>query len=174
MNRSHLLNFPNKKIFAVCLFLLGVFLLLRKSYLYNISVESITGFVFIIYSVITFYQAFNEGKREILIIVTILFLTGVELLVKTNIDIYDTRGFVFTSVLFISGSIFLVLFLENTKQKIFAGSGIFLIVLSYLSTTIFKKLGIFYLTNKIANLSGFFWPIVLIIFGISIFINRKK
>jgi len=174
MNRSHLLNFPNKKILAVCLFLLGVFLLLRKSYLYNISVESITGFVFLIYSIIIFYQAFNDGKREILIIVTILFLASVELIVKTNIDIYDTRGFVFTSVLFISGSIFLILFLENTKQKIFAGSGIFLIVSSYLSTTIFKKLGIFYLTNKIANLSGFFWPIALIIFGISIFINRKN
>lgn len=168
------MNFRNKKILAVCLFLYGIILLLKKSYLLNISVESITGYVIILYSLITFYQAFKNERREILIFVTILFLTGVELLVNANIDIYDARGIVFTSVLFVSGSVFIVLFLENTKEKIFAVPGITLIILSYLTTTIFKKLGIFYLTNKIANLFGFFWPAVLIIFGITMFINRKK
>ena len=93
---------------------------------------------------------------------------------KANIEIYDARGFVLTSVLFLSGSVFLVLFLENTKEKIFVISGIILIVLSYLTITTFKKLGVFDLANKIANLFEFFWPVVLLIFGISVFINRKK
>jgi len=128
----------------------------------------------LLYSLITFYQAFNNERREILIFVTILFLTGVELLVKVNIDIYNARYIVFTSVLFVSGSVFLVLFLENTNEKIFAVSGITLIILSYLTITIFKKLGVFYLTNVIPNMFGFILPAVLIISGISIFIHRKK
>jgi hypothetical protein len=168
------LNFHNKKILAACIFLYGVLLLLRNSNLLNISIETVTGYVFLLYGVITFYQVFNNERREILIFVTILFLVGIELLVKANIDIYDTRGFVFTSVLFLSGSVFLVLFLENTKEKIFVISGIILIVLSYLTITTFKKLGVFDLANKIANLFEFFWPVVLLIFGISVFINRKK
>ena len=174
MNRSHILNFHNKKILAACIFLYGVLLLLRNSNLLNISIETVTGYVFLLYGVITFYQVFNNERREILIFVTILFLVGIELLVKANIDIYDARGFVFTSVLFLSGSVFLVLFLENTKEKIFVISGIILIVLSYLTITTFKKLGVFDLANKIANLFEFFWPVVLLIFGISVFINRKK
>jgi len=168
------LNFHNKKILAACIFLYGVLLLLRNSNLLNISIETVTGYVFLLYGVITFYQVFNNERREILIFVTILFLVGIELLVKANIDIYDARGFVFTSVLFLSGSVFLVLFLENTKEKIFVISGIILIVLSYLTITTFKKLGVFDLANKIANLFEFFWPVVLLIFGISVFINRKK
>lgn len=168
------MNFRNKKILAACIFLYGVLLLLRNSNLLNISIETVTGYVFLLYGVITFYQVFNNERREILIFVTILFLVGIELLVKANIDIYDTRGFVFTSVLFLSGSVFLVLFLENTKEKIFVISGIILIVLSYLTITTFKKLGVFDLANKIANLFEFFWPVVLLIFGISVFINRKK
>jgi len=174
MNRSRLLNFRNKKTLAVCLFLYGMILLIGKSHLINISVEFISGFILILYSIITFYQAFSNKKRVVLILITILFLIGVILLVKANIYIYDTRGFVFTSVLFISGSVFLVLFLENTKEKIFVVSGIILIILSYLTTTIFKKLGLFHLTNETANLFGFFWPVVLIIFGLIIFLNRKK
>ena len=168
------MNFRNKKILAGCIFLYGVLLLLRNSNLLNISIETVTGYVFLLYGVITFYQVFNNERREILIFVTILFLVGIELLVKANIEIYDARGFVLTSVLFLSGSVFLVLFLENTKEKIFVISGIILIVLSYLTITTFKKLGVFDLANKIANLFEFFWPVVLLIFGISVFINRKK
>jgi hypothetical protein len=174
MNRSHLLNFRNKKTLASCLFLYGIILLIGKSHLINIPVESITGFILLLYSIITYHQAFSHKRREVLILVTILFLTGIILLVKANIDIHDARGFVFTSVLFISGSVFIVLFLENTEEKIFAVSGIILIILSYLTTTILKKLGLFHLTNEFANLFGFFWPVVLIIFGLIIFLNRKK
>jgi len=128
----------------------------------------------LLYSIIIFYKTFNNNKREVLIFVTILFLTGIALLVKANFDVYDSRGFVFTSILFVSGSVFIVLFIENTKEKIFAVSGISLILISYLSTTLVIKQYVLNFTNKISNFSGFFWPIILIIFGISVFLNRKK
>ena len=76
--------------------------------------------------------------------------------------------------IFVIISVFLVLFFENTKGKIFVVSGISLMVLSYLTITTFKKFGVFDIANKIADLFEFFWPVVLITFGISIFINRKK
>jgi hypothetical protein len=46
--------------------------------------------------------------------------------------------------------------------------------LSYLTVTFLKNLGLFETANKIGNLVEVFWPVILIVLGIGVLINRKK
>lgn len=103
-----------------------------------------------------------------------MFLIGVVFIVKSYFEILDSRGIVFFSILFISGSVLVILFIENIKEKVFLYAGFIFLVMSYLSITEFRKFGLFNTANRIGNLLEVFWPVILIIMGIIIFINRKK
>ena len=154
--------------------LFGIFSLLSSRNVISQTFEDIAGIILILYSIPTVYSALNNGAREKLIVSTILFLVGVVFLVKSHFEILDTRGIVFFSMLFISGSVLVILFIDNTKEKIFLYAGIVLLGLSYLSISQFKKMGLFNSANRIGNLLEIFWPIILIVLGMVIFINRKK
>lgn len=165
----------NSKIILGFSFLIfGILSMLSSRNIILLTFEEVVGIVFIFYSMPTVYSALNNGERGKLTASIILFLVGVGFLVKSYFEILDTRGIVFFSVLFISGSVLVILFIENIKEKIFLYAGTVLIILSYLSITQFKKLGLFNAANRIGNLLDVFWPVILIAMGMIIFINRKK
>ncbi len=164
----------NRIILGISFLIFGVLSMLSSRNIIFLTFEDVAGIVFIFYSVPTVYSALNNGDRGKLIVSTILFLVGVVFLVKSYFEILDTRGIVFFSILFIGGSVLIILFIENVKEKIFLYSGFILLALSYLSITQFKKLGLFNSANRIGNLLEVFWPVILIVMGMIIFVNRKK
>jgi hypothetical protein len=167
-------NLNNRIILGLSFLIFGILSLLSSRNIILLTFEDVAGIVFIFYSLPTVYSAMNNGERGKLIAFTILFLVGVVFLVKSHFDILDSRGIVFFSILFISGSVLLIIFIENIKEKIFLYTGIVLLILSYLSVTQFRKLGVFDTANKVGNLLEIFWPIILIVMGMIIFVNRKK
>lgn len=168
MNRS------NNIIIGISFLVYGMLSLLSSYGAINLESRVIFGIVFCFYGIATVNQTFGNNERGKLSFASVVFLIGVVLLVKSRFELLDSRGIVFTSILFISGATFLILFLENFKEKVFLYTGAVLILLGVLSATFFKNYGLFTLANKIGNLLGYFWPVLLIVFGISIFINRKK
>lgn len=164
----------NKITLGISFLLYGVLALLDSYAVISVSSEKILGFVLIFYSVPTFYSSLNNSKRASLITATALFFVGIMFLVKSYFQIIDGRGIVFASILFVGGAVMLVLYLENLKEKIFMISGVVLILLSIFAVTILKNFGLFDLSNRIADKLELFWPVILIVLGISLFINRKK
>ena len=152
----------------------GVLAILKYYGVISFSNQQIIGTTFVFYSVPTVYISLENGRRERLVWATILFCAGVVFIVKSYFEILDTRGIVFTSILFGSGAVLLLLFIDNTKQKLFLILSIIMMILSYLSATFFKNWGLFTYTNKIGDVFEIFWPVILIVFGMSIFINRRN
>ncbi len=136
--------------------------------------EKILGGAIIFYALPTAYFSLENGKRDKLVWATIVFCVSVVLIVKSYFEILDTRGIIFVSILFVSGTVLMLLFIENMKEKVFFVSSLILILLSYLTVAFFKNLGLFETANKIGNLVEVFWPVILIVLGIGVFINRKK
>ena len=167
-------NLNNRIILGFSFLIFGILSMLSSRSIILLTFEDVVGIVFIFYSIPTVYSALSNGERGKLTSSTILFLVGVVFLVKSYFEILDTRGIIFFSILFISGSVLVILFIENIKEKIFLYTGIALLVLSYLSITQFKKFGLFNAANRIGNLSEVFWPVILIVMGMIIFVNRKK
>ncbi|MCX6169345.1 MAG: hypothetical protein NTX65_08395 [Ignavibacteriales bacterium] len=161
-------------ILGISFFLAGFFSLLKYLNIVNIPGEQIIGGAIIFYALPTVYISLEKGRRDKLIWATILFCISVVLVVKSYFEILDTRGIIFASILFTSGTVLLLLFIENMKEKIFFISSLILILLSYLTVTYFKNLGLFETANKIGNIVEIFWPVILIILGIGIYIDRNK
>ena len=167
-------NLNNRIILGLSFLISGILSMLSSRNIILLTFGDVVGIVFVFYSTPTVYFALNNGERGNLTASKILFLVGVVFLVKSYFEILDSRGIVFFSVLFISGSVLMILFIENIKERIFLYTGIVILLLSYLSVTQFRKLGLFNAANRIGNLLEIFWPVILIVMGITIFINRKK
>lgn len=159
---------------GINLLIVGALALLRYFGIISVSDEQLFGTALILYSLPTVYHSLERGRRARLVFATVLFCAGVVFIVKSYFEILDARGIVFASILFSGGAAFILLFIENTKEKIFLFCALLLIALSYFSVTFFKKIGLFETVNKVGNLFEVFWPVALMILGIIIFINRKK
>lgn len=164
----------NKTIGGFALVLFGATKMLQYFGVINFTNENILATTLIFYGLPSVYFSLNDGKRARLFFASVIFLTGIIFFIKANYELIDPRGLVFTSILFISGAAFIILFIENTTQKIFLYTGLFLMLTSYFSITFFKELGIIDTANKLVNKTEIFWPVVLILTGLSIFLNRKR
>ena len=164
----------NKILVGILLILFGLLSLLNYFSVLHFTNEITYGIVFIFFGLVTVYRTFGSNRRGSLSFGILVFMLGVLFILKSHFDLLDTRGIIFTSILFIGGSILIMLFLDNPKEKAFLYSGLILVILSAITITLFKSLGLFSLTNKIGNYLQYFWPIILIILGMGLFINRKK
>ena len=164
----------SRLVLGISLLITGVLSLLRYFNIVSLSNEQLCGIAIIFYSLPTVYYSLESSKRERLVLGTVLFCIGVVFIVKSYFEILDTRGIVFASILFASGAVFMLLFIENTKEKLFILSAFLMILLSYFSVTFFKSVGLFESVNKIGNLFEVLWPALLMILGIGVFINRKR
>lgn len=168
------MTLTNKKIAGFTLILYGVSSLLSYYSIVSISPDILLGSAFILFGLPSAYISFNDNRRDLLLLSTVLFMMGIIFLVKSNYEIINTRGIVFTSILFIGGTTFLVLFIDNTKEKTFLYTSFVLLALGFFSITLLREMGILDYANKIADLAEDFWPVVLIVFGLNIFWNRNK
>lgn len=164
----------NNIIIGLSFLIYGALSLLNSYGAINTESRVIVGITFCFYGIATANQTFGNNERGRLVFASVVFLIGVVLLVKSHFELLESRGIVFTSILFIGGAALLILFLENLKEKVFLYTGAVLVLLGILSATFFRTFGLFTLANKIGNLFEYFWPVLLIVFGIGIFINRKK
>lgn len=164
----------NKNLVAISVIILGAGLLLIWSGILLYDSEILLGLVLAAFGISNTNYSFRVSGRKAIVLSAILFLTGIVLIVKNSYEIIDTRGLVLVSILFISGAAFLILFIENVKQKTFLLAGFVLILLSYFSLTVLKKIGLFEWLKTVGDMFEVFLPVILILFGMSIFINRKK
>jgi hypothetical protein len=164
----------NRILLSISLVILGLLLLLRWVGLFTFEIQTITGLSLTIFGLFNAHLSLVKENRKGLLLSSILFLVGIALVVKSVYELPDTRGLILVSILFISGAGFLILYFENSTQKVFLWSAILLFALSISSITLLRMAGLFRLTNKIADIFEVFWPVVLTLFGMSLFVNRKK
>ncbi|PKL84147.1 MAG: hypothetical protein CVV24_01315 [Ignavibacteriae bacterium HGW-Ignavibacteriae-3] len=163
-----------KNILGICFLIVGILAILKYFGILIISIEQLMGTAFICYSLPTVYVSLGTGQRNELVLATVIFCIGVVYIVKSYFEILDARGIVFTTILFGSGAVLFLLFIENMKEKVFLISAGTMILLSYFSATNFKEWGLFKYANKLGDIFEIFWPVILLAFGLSVFVNRKK
>ncbi|NMB83248.1 MAG: hypothetical protein GYA14_15675 [Ignavibacteria bacterium] len=163
-----------KKIFSLVLIIAGILNLASHFKLLRIDVAQIIGISFVLQSIVSVSLSLNNNRRDLLFLFTVLFLVGILFFTKSYFNIRETREIVFTSILFITGGVFLILFVDNLKEKIFLITSIVFFLSGYLSITVLRSFGITKFANSLAKTAEDFWPILLIIAGLVLFLNRKK
>lgn len=168
------MTFTNKKIFRLILVLSGFLILASQLKLLKIELFQIFGAALILQGITSVSISFKQNRRDLLFLFTVMFLVGIFFTTKSYFVIRETREIVFTSILFISGGAFLMLFIENMKEKFFLYTGLLFLLIGYLSTTLLRDAGITKYADTLGGLAKDFWPVVLIITGLILFLNRKK
>jgi hypothetical protein len=164
----------NKILIGSGFCILGILSFLSHLGIISLNVETIIAIIVALYSIAAFYISMGAGDRANIVFSTILFLVSVIFLVKSYYQITDTRATVFSSILFISGAVLFILFIDNPKEKFFLVPSIAMFLLSIASMLFLKSAGLFGLVNKVGNLYEVVWPAILIVLGIIVYINRKK
>lgn len=164
----------NKNLAAISLIIFGLGSLLVWSGVLSYDPEILIGLVLTAFGLSNTNYAFRSSSRKMIVFSSIVFLAGIALITKNSYDIIDTRGLVLVSILFISGSSFLIMFIDNTKQKVFLIAGLALIFLSVISLTVLRELGLFKWLRVVGNMFEVFLPVILILLGMVVYIGRKK
>lgn len=163
-----------KKIFSCVLIIAGILTLASEFRLLRIGIIQILAFSLILQGLFSASLSLNNNRRDLLFLFTVMFMIGIIFVTKSFFNIRETREIVFTSILFISGGALLILFIDNAKEKVFILSGIVFMLAGYLSITLFRSWGILKFANSLAKAAEDFWAVLLITWGLILFLNRKK
>jgi hypothetical protein len=156
------------------LIVLGIMLLLRYFDLITAGEEEIFGFVLTAYGIISVYILSGSGKKGRLFITGILFILGVLLIVLGNFEILSPVKLLLSTVLFALGTAFALLFVDNFRETVFLVVSLILLGAGIFTAIYFKLFSTIQAANKIALVIFQYWPVIFILIGFSIILNRNK
>ncbi|MDQ7816299.1 MAG: hypothetical protein RDU14_04690 [Melioribacteraceae bacterium] len=162
------------KIGGMVLTLFGLLISLAGFNVIKMGNDEIIGTVLILQAIPSVFLSLMRNRKDLLFLFTVIFMIGIIFIIKSHFEIIESRGLIFSSILLISGSGFLILYIDNLKEQIFLYTGMLFFALGYFSITFLRELGVIGFANSLANIAEDFWPIVLILSGLTIFINRRK
>lgn len=163
-----------KKISGLVFILSGIVLLLQSIKVLEDDMSRAVGTAFLLQGLASVYLSFKTGRRDFLFLFTVVFLIGIILITSSYFEIIESRGLVFSSILFIAGAGFFILFVDNPPEKKFLYTGVILALSGIASITFLRELGIAGLANKLGNAAEDFWPVILTLAGLVLFLNRNK
>ena len=163
----------NRFFAGVAFVVLGIGYLLRIFHLTGINSQEIIGVSLIVFALPAAYFSFGKGKRSMLFLSTCMFLLGIIFIIIDRFEILQPKDLIFTSILFMIGAALIILFIDNTKEKIFLYTGMILLLSSVLSIKFAESSGYIRLANKIGSVIIDYWPVFLILVGLSFLFNRE-
>lgn len=164
-----------QNLFGIILFALACCLIMASTFkIISVAIPVVLGFSLILYSVPALYMAMEKSRRLQIISSAFLFFTGLILIIIKLFEVLDPLKVIFPSVIFITGVIFYLLYLDNHEEKAFLYAGMFAAVIGIISALSYKHFALFYFTDKILMFLSGYWHIILIIAGIMLLINRNR
>lgn len=164
----------SKILLAAGLIIIGILSLLRLLGVFSFSTE-IAGAYFLLFYGLVFVSA-NLGKdnRGMLFLGAVIFIAGVVLFVIFYYEILSPIKTLLPSILFAVGSGFLILYIDNKNEKVFLIVAIILYLASFLLIKLTDSFPAINYANRIAFVILELWPVLILLLGISLLINRKK
>jgi hypothetical protein len=143
--------------------------------LVDIDFNALLGCALLLYGLVSTYTSFGkDNSRGTLFLSVCVFLLGVLLFVISFFDIPSYRGLYIASVLFITGSAFLILYLQNHIEHLLLFIALFMILLSCITIYFYNSVSIIQFADKIAGKIIDNWELVFILFGFSLLAGSGK
>jgi len=157
-------------LFGVLLVIIGIGLLFDRLNIMHFSWNKVWQFALVLVGIWMVVSAFIYNQRGKIFGGTFLFLLGLLFIMQSYDFIYMRHDIFWPSLLLILGFSFLMLFVFEPKDWgviipaiIFIGFGLFVI---------FARLGYIFFWD-VWDFIGVYWPLILVIIGISILFSKK-
>ncbi len=152
----------------------GFTLLLNYFGFVNIGELKIISIFLMLYGLISVYALFGSERKGGIFFGSVCFLTGVMMFVSATCEILGKSKIALPSMLLITGSSFLMLFIDNNREKAFLIIASILIFAGIFTTYFFESIKIIFTANRIALQILEYWHIIFIIAGIGVLLNKRK
>lgn len=154
--------------------LYGLSQLLYITALTGISSTVIVGLLLTAYGIVGVFINIGKSRRSWLLLANLLFFTGLFFLISDYYQIIEKDHLFFTLFLFVLANGSLLLFIENTKEKIFLILSFLFFVLSISAGEVVTLLAGFSTFSNIGLALLVYWPVFLILFGVAVLVHRRK
>ena len=165
----------NNKVSSIglTLIVLGILLLMKLLGIITVKTNEIYGNMMLFLGITSVFFNVGKNRRGELFLGASVFMLGVLFHVLNNYDILNTNRLFLPSLLFITATGFIILFLDNQREKSFLLVSIVLYLLSFITVKYYSDYGIISFTNSIGFLVLEFWPVLIILIGVGLMVERK-
>jgi hypothetical protein len=148
--------------------------ILRFFGIITVSPEDIISFGLSSFGIVTVYFTLGTHRKGFLFTGTLVFLLGVIIYTTNHYTFMDSRVILIPSVLFLAGAGFLMLFIDDTSNRAFLISSAVLFVsfIGYILAG--KNIRVLSLSNSLTNFFLDYYPVFIILIGVSLLVNRKN
>jgi len=164
----------NNKIIGASFFLFGLISLFKVIGLFDISHYIITGCTLALYGFLSVIFNLGTSKKGLLFLGSTLFLIGLLFVFSELYQIIQKENLFLTLFLFVLGSGFFILFVDNPKERQFLIlSGMFFVSATFTDAFV-DALGSFSLLANFGIILLGYWPVFLVLMGLAILVSRKR
>lgn len=164
----------NKSLVSMSLIFLGIILILKYFGMVSADYREICGFVFSGYGIVAVYKLSGSGNKGGLFTAGVLFIIGVSLIVLENYEILSPVKLFLPTILFSAGTGFALLFIDNYRERVFLIISIIMLASGMFSAIYFDLLSYLQAANRIAVIIFYYWPVMFVLIGFSIILNRNR
>jgi len=140
----------------------------------DISLVLLSAWLLMIYGFASVLVSLGSQRKGYLFISTVIFLVGIVLYISNQYMFLNPKALIFPSSLFIIGSAFLMLFIDDSSDKVFLYASGVLIFFALISVWFTRSFGIMKFVNSLSSIIIDYSPVFIILIGISILVSRKK
>ena len=120
------------------------------------------------------FTSIGKSNYGMLFAGSTLFMTGVTLLVVNQFEILSPVKIILPSVLVISGTGFIMLYIDNMQENTFLILSVIQFAIAILLIKFGNEYSIINRAGRVAYLILEFWPVLISLLGIGILVNRKR
>lgn len=122
---------------------------------------------------VSVYFSFGVNRQGSLFVSSALFLIGAALFTVGQMDIISRQQVTLPAALIITGLSLVMLFVDETKNKVFLLTGLFLIICGAAFVYFRRSLSFISFANDVGYTLMNFWPVYILIIG-TVYLLRKK
>jgi hypothetical protein len=161
----------NAPWFAISLILIGGTLLLHRLHVISFGWQGVGWALLCLFGAFKAVEGFSGHTRGKVFWGTLLFLVGLYGVLR-HLDVVELRSYVtFPAILLALGFSLLATVLSNPKDWHLLVPALFFAALG--TVLLLDEFGYFYRWDVVAAVKSY-WPVVLILFGVAILLNRRK
>ena len=168
MNKHH------QSILIYLLTFLALSIILKLLGIIDFDNYEIWGYGLIFYGISLVYISFGNNQRGRLFIGSIIFLIGLLLFIISKFEFFSVSTLILPSLLLIFSISFLMLFLDNLKERSLILISLAFFIAGTIYTLFNGEISLLSFLNSVKQITLSYWPVILIAAGIILIIQREK
>ncbi len=159
-------------ILAFLLLFVAASILLNYTGLVEINSTDLLGYGLIFYGVATVYTSFGGNNKFLIFFGSVIFLSGIVVSLPAHFDFIRPLNIFIPSSILIAGISLLIVYFDDINNKAILVASIILVIAGIIFILAARQVQFAVFGESILKIIEVYWPVLLVISGITIILKR--